>query len=165
MVDPAHLLELARREINHSPRGAPRQSELCRAVSTAYYAAFHGLMAEVAATFATVNQPVTRILFYRGLEHGKTRERCNRLSREPLADLDRGFFGRSAFAPELQLFSNAFVALQEALHLADYDPAYRVSRAEARDWVDRAEEALQNLHNAEINEKSEFLAYLLLGRR
>jgi hypothetical protein len=57
------------------------------------------------------------------------------------------------------------VTLQERRHWADYSPAGRITRAEARDIVDLAASALDELAHANAEERRNFLAYLMLGVR
>ena len=165
MLETSHLIDLARDEANPAGMGAPRQVNLRRAVSTAYYAVFHALLGNVSETFVADNVPRSRALFYRAMEHGRAKDRCIKLGKNPLDQKESTFFQRPEFIPELRKFANAFVRLQELRHRSDYDPDYRLTRAQALQIVDDARQAIDDLHSSEGTQRNEFLAYLLLGLR
>ena len=83
MVNPEEMIRIARQlAAGHlgSRVGRPRQADLRRAVSAAYYALFYALAACAADTLIGPN-PANRIeplwlQTYRTLEHGYARERC-----------------------------------------------------------------------------------------
>jgi hypothetical protein len=165
MLDPHHLVDLARFLASTPGAGAPRQVVLRRAASTAYYAVFHALAGGAAATFVTANHPKSRALFYRALEHGKTKDKCIRIGKNPLEGKEGKFFPFQAFCPQLRSFANDFVTLQELRHSCDYDPDFKVTRSQAQKAADDADRAIANLDNADPDERNLFLAYLLFGIR
>jgi uncharacterized protein (UPF0332 family) len=129
LLQQAH--HLARRE----PR-KPRQASLRRAISAAYYALFHLLVAEAS----------------RRLVRGEDREalrQCLRraFSHEAMKSASQGFrgmspspklapaLGRQGLPRNLARVADAFLALQQARHEADYDTGRRFSRQEALDFV------------------------------
>src|SRR4051812_26895121 len=116
-MNPEHLLELAEQEANPEGAGAPRQAILRRAVSTAYYAVFHRLLWTTAESFVPARPSLwkSRVLFYRALDHGRTRERC-KLGSNPLPKEEQALFGFQTFPPDLRLFADYFVRLQELRH-------------------------------------------------
>ena len=82
-------------------QGRPRQTELCRAVSAAYYALFHALAlsganALVGSSRGSRGQEAWRRV-YRALEHGHARNQCNNQA------------VMRAFPPEIQRFGRVFV--------------------------------------------------------
>jgi len=165
MLDPQQLLDLAREQADSPGAGAPRQVVLRRAVSTAYYAVFHMLCGAMAEIFVPANLPKSRALFYRSPDHKKTKERCKRLGQNPLHSEERSFFGFAAFSSELRTFANTFVLLQELRHRCDYDPEYKLSKAQAQQAVDDATQAIGSFAAANSDEKNQFLAYLLFAVR
>lgn len=165
MLDVEQLLELAQELADPSGAGAPRQVVLRRAVSTAYYAAFHALCGHAAGTFVTGGLRKSRALFYRSLEHGKSKDRCKRLGQNPLPGVERKFFAIPSFAQELRSFANTFVLLQEMRHRSDYDPDYKIAKAEAQEAVDDARQAMADLQSANPDQRNMFLAYVLFGLR
>jgi uncharacterized protein (UPF0332 family) len=100
-------LHLAKRD-----RKRPKQANLRRAVSTAYYALFHLLVSEGVSYWKIERQ---RSAFARSFEHRKMKGVCKNSS-YPNADL--------------QAVLDAFVELQQARHSADYDYAKAFTRVE-----------------------------------
>jgi uncharacterized protein (UPF0332 family) len=167
-MKPDHLLVLAEREARPATSGQPRNTELKRAVSTAYYAVFHSLLWAIAETFVPAKLSLwkSRVLFYRALDHRKARDRCKRLGQKPLQSEEVGFFKFKSFSDELRLFANHFVRLQELRHRCDYDPEFKISKGEAQQAIQDARVAISSLHrSASRDERSLFLAYLLFGIR
>lgn len=167
MLNYNHLLELAETESNPPGMGAPRQATLRRAGSTAYYAVFHALLASTAISFVPQDLWKARVLFYRALEHSKTRDRCKRLGQNPLGQADQTFLGFPAFPQELRTFANGFVRLQELRHRCDYDPEFKLTKAkaQAQQIVADAREAIEQLEVANQDARVLFLGYLLFGLR
>lgn len=162
-----HLLELAEREVNRAKSGPPRGTELKRSVSTAYYALFHSLLWTVADGFVPAKPTLwkSRVLFYRALEHGRTRERCKRLGGNPLPKEEALFFKVVSFSEELRFFANQFVRLQELRHKCDYDPEFRLSKGEAQQALQDVKKAIASLKAAVPDDRTLFLSYLLFGIR
>jgi len=166
MIRADHLLDLAREEAGSQAIGAPRQAVLRRSVSTAYYALFHELLSTVATSFVPANQWKSRVLFYRALDHGRTRDRCKRLGKDPLPDEERAFFEIQSFPRDIRFFANEFVRLQELRHQSDYDPDTRLARQEVQDAIDGAEQAIGTLRAAGNDIfLLPFLSYVLFGLR
>lgn len=164
-MNPDHLLELADREINTPRPGAPRKVDLRRGVSTLYYAVFHELNRQIADAFWSQNLAVWQI-HYRVLGHREAKERCELLSRQVLRPSDqRVLRGRTRFGDALRNVAQSFTDLQEARHSCDYDPQFQIDRQQANQYLAVARQAIANLRAADPNERFEFLAYLLLGRR
>ena len=116
----------------------PRQADLRRAVSTAYYAVFHALAHECADRFVGTNR-VSRSReawnqAYRALEHGFAKQQCERAPKQ-------------GFPAYVVQFADAFTALQEERHRADYSPEANYTRAEALVHVKMAEQAIKGLRH------------------
>ncbi|MEJ0026899.1 MAG: hypothetical protein WDN01_12805 [Rhizomicrobium sp.] len=165
MLDADHLIELAQTLVNARGVGAPRQVVLRRAVSTAYYAVFHVPCGTIAETFVSAGVWKSRVLFYRSLDHGKTKDRCKKLGQKPLPNKEKIFFEAQAFGQELRDFANTFVQLQELRHQSDYDPDYRLTKALAQQCIDDASKAMADLNSAGDQERNKFLAYILFDIR
>lgn len=148
--DPQQLLDLARREMNPPGQlGAPRQVDLRRAMSTAYYAAFHCLCGAIADEFAGGSGQVWN-RFYRAVDHGHARERCQRL------------VGVQGAHSGLVSFANDFIQLQQLRHEADYNPEFRASKQAAAQAVARASAAIASLQNADREQRRVFLVDFLV---
>jgi uncharacterized protein (UPF0332 family) len=148
------MLSTARR-LAVASRSKPRQSDLMRAVSSAYYALFNAIAKDVADVLVGVGPDRPDKAWrqaYRALDHGPAKTAC-----EQLRALN--------FPPRLQACGDAFVELQLARHRADYDPAHRLQRAEALAAVARAEEAISHLKASRRKDRKAFAVLLLLKRR
>lgn len=133
----------------------PRQADLKRAVSTAYYALFHAMAKNAADT--VVGSGLNRaerawVQVYRSMDHGFAKNACKEVRNLGFPD------GLIACADE-------FVSLQEARHSAYYDPTYSLSRAEALTWVERAELAIKKLKGCDLTDRRAFAVQVLLKRR
>jgi hypothetical protein len=142
---PADLIDQARHLCQKEPR-RPKQASLRRAIPTAYYALFHGLLSAAAVCFPSHRHRALRPSLMRVFKHREMAEACQRLLRlraQPAAMAS--FLGGAALPPDLGTVAEAFVALQQARHEADYDLARRYTRPEAQALVDIAGAALQAL--------------------
>ena len=138
-----------------SGKGRPREAELRRAVSTAYYALFHTLARSGADLL--VGQPNRNQLAwqqaYRALDHEETRKRCSSTER------------MAGFPSAIQDFADAFVAFQQLRHLADYDPLAKFSRSMVLQWMDEVDNAISGFNSVERSHRKAFAAYVLFKRR
>jgi uncharacterized protein (UPF0332 family) len=139
------LIAQARHLSQKEPR-RPKQASLRRAISTAYYGLFHCLLASAAASFLSQKHRALRPALMRVFKHREMAEACQRLLKlkaQPAAMAP--FVGGAALPLDLEIVAEAFVALQQARHEADYDLARRFARSEAQDLVDLADAAVQAL--------------------
>ena len=102
----------------------PKQVDLRRAVSAAYYSLFHMLTSEAALNWKHERH---RHRFARMLDHEPMKQRSSEVS--------------SAYPP-LKVVAEWFVKLQEARQIADYDNSRVWSRAEVRELVAIARDAI-----------------------
>ena len=115
---------LARRE-----KRKPRQASLRRAVSTAYYALFHLLIRDAVGNW---RRDEHRAELARVFDHGRMKKASQNVAHG-------NFPGRPGRAvAKLKEVANAFVQLQEARHLADYDSSTDWSGTDTLNAVDRA---------------------------
>ena len=154
MIVPAHLLEQAQRMIDVS--GRPRQVNLRRAVSSAYYALFHFTMAAaadmVAGRTARSAAPDLYKRVYRAIDHADLRSR--------LSD------GRlQAISRNIARFASAVINLQQARHKADYDPFDRISKTDAVAHINDARDAIAAFEAATLNERQACLTSVLFRER
>lgn len=156
-MKPTELIATARRTVGQSGRRRPRQSDLKRAMSTAYYAVFHQICWTIADSFiggqsAQRSTPAWRQA-YRSLDHGFAKSQC----------LNRSVV--SQFPQAIQDFANAFVELQIERHAADYDPLHRVVRSEVKAEIDRAEQVIKDFKNEPTKDRRAFAAWVTLKNR
>ena len=140
-------------------RGRPRQADLCRAVSTAYYALFHtlarcGADLLVGATRASRSQAAWRQA-YRALDHGLVKKQCG----------NRGVM--TQFPPEIQNFGETFVVMQRQRHLADYAPDNHFKRLAVLELIYDTEQAIAAFEQPEVGDihRRAFAVYVLFQLR
>lgn len=144
-VDPHHLISSARLSLAAAPPGSPEHRATAhRAVSTAYYAAFHALNANNAD--AIVGTPTTQRMSddwtrtYRSTRHRQAATRLDR-NRLPLSN-------------GAQIFARSFSRLYNARIRADYRPQSHFDANAANLWLDRAEVAIRELQQLNYNERA-----------
>ena len=154
-MSPRDLIETARRTLGDDP-GAPRQSDLRRAVSTIYYALFHCLARNCADTLVGKTRKHRRESAwrqaYRALEHGYARSQCFR------SDIRK-------FTWEIQYFADSFTDMQRKRHQADYDPAGRWSKSAVMEDLDSAADAIEEFEAAALADRRAFAVFVLLKSR
>jgi hypothetical protein len=158
---PDHLLLTADKLLERQGRGRPRQTDLRRAISTAYYAMFHALAGECAERFLGKSaQKKTKrawVQAYRALNHGRVKD-CVR----PKAQ-DHPF---RKFPDEIRAFGATFIDLQEKRILADYDPLMAPLRAsEVRSAIAIARLAIQDFKTARVEDRAAFCVFVAISQR
>jgi hypothetical protein len=166
VLSPDHLLEQADRLVS-SRSGAPRQADLRRAISSAYYAVFHAILTEGADEFVgrTQRQTPRYELVYRSIDHRVLRRLCEDVARDDLPKKLSQYEPPGGFGQELKGFAAAMVDLQERRHLADYGPLFRADVSGARLAVATARTALSSLRNMSSARRKAFLTLLLFSPR
>jgi uncharacterized protein (UPF0332 family) len=143
------------RKLANSSRGRPRQSDLRRAVSTAYYALFHAFAQDAANLLTGVGTNRAAKAWsqvYRSLEHGFAKNACKQVA-------------SLGFPQSLRHCADAFVRLQESRHKADYDPDERLDLVDVLFAIWLAENAISQLRSAERRDRRAFAVHLLLKKR
>ena len=120
---------LARRETKK-----PKQASLRRAVSTAYYALFHLLIADAVRNWKRSGQRTT---LARAFEHGRMKSASAAIAGKSFSEED------PAAAANLRKIASAFIQLQQHRHTADYDNSVTWSRTQALAQINRAAEAFR----------------------
>jgi uncharacterized protein (UPF0332 family) len=106
----------------------PKQSSLRRAVSTAYYALFHLLIADFVLNW---KRPDQRVRLGRMFEHRKMVQAAFRPQGGVAVQIEA----------KLKIVVDSFAQLQEDRHIADYDVGTIWSRAEVTNALAIADEA------------------------
>jgi len=163
-----HLFEQADRLITPLPSETePRQTDLRRAVSAAYYGVFHfTVTAAVDMFMGEANRSTKQYSFtYRTVTHAWLRDLCDHLrgllkpkSITPHAP------GADFFGPLVKFATNV-AELQEVRHAADYDPSFDIKLDVARIWISTAREAVSLFQGAEEKQRVAFLTLLLFNLR
>jgi len=156
-MTPSDLIATARKILGQSERRRPRQSDLKRAMSTAYYAVFHQLCWNTADTLiggksADRSTPAWQQT-YRSMDHGQAKNQCmntNIISQFPQAAQD---------------IANLFIELQIARHDADYNPLHRLTRSDVKTAITRAEDTIRDFKNLPIKDRRAFAAWTVFKKR
>jgi hypothetical protein len=165
--DAEHLIDQAVRLTRPLAAGPPRQTDLRRAISSAYYAVFH--MTLGAAADAVIGR--TRrgtpayALAYRSIEHKSLRTICDMVRRQPPPLRYRRYLPEPAFGPDLRAFARSTIELQEERYAADYDPTDQFPASRAGRAINVARAALHHWAAAPETERRSLLMLLLFPPR
>ena len=139
-----HLVEQAEILATLDPK-KPRQANLRRAVSSAYYAVFHYLVEEACRVQigAQNSQRGFRYTLGRAFTHTVMKQACNSFAGGTLKDsviraLPRNASGNYPIPKPIQEVAAIFAELQDLRHLADYDRSRRFARTEVRVLIGQA---------------------------
>ena len=151
-MNPRDLIKTARGMAVLDPQ-QPTQTDLRRAISTAYYALFHCLALSGADLLIGAQRDSAWHQVYRALEHGKTVQVCNNHQR------------MAEFPKSIRKFASAFVILQRERQQADYAPEMRYNESSVLKEIDRAEEAISHYEQAGVQDRRRFVALVLFRQR
>jgi hypothetical protein len=167
VLNPDHLLEQADRLIAPAGAGAPRQADLRRAISTAYYGVFHAIATEAADSFAgrTQRQSPRYALVYRSIDHRSLRGICEDVIKPNVPAKYIHYLPAGGFGPDIVALATAVIDLQEKRHAADYDPLLRVGTAEAILAVETGRTAVGRLRHANQVRRRAFLSLVVFSPR
>lgn len=167
ILNPNHLLDQAEKLIAPPPAGPPRQVDIRRAISAAYYSVFHAKLAAAADQYVGVVHRGTNryALVYRSIDHQKVKEICGKV-KSPAVPRDISPYSPSAgFDSDIRGFASVLYELQQKRHDADYNPSIRVRTSDARLAISAARYALHRLQAANSASREAFLALLLFRVR
>jgi hypothetical protein len=160
-------LKQADKLIASSSPGPPRQVDLRRAISSAYYSVFHAVVTAAADQFVGVSKRSTALygLVYRSVDHGWLRTLCTELKKPVLASGFQPYVSATEFGNDIVALPSLILLLQQKRHRADYDPVIRVPRSEAVLAVSLARTALTHLRSATAVNREAFATLLLFPPR
>lgn len=142
----------------------PKQANLRRAISAAYYALFHFLVDQSCRNIMGTqhSQAAYRHVLARAFAHSGMRAACESYAGGTLKqNAQKGLPASFTIPDEIMSIADTFVALQEKRHSADYDLSERFSRSEVLADVREVETAIRQFNNLpSSNEKTFFLACL-----
>lgn len=135
----------------------PKEARLRRAQSTLYYAMFDCLARACADSLIGQTREIRRSRAwrqaYRALEHGFAKNACR----------DKAIIDR--FPVDVQDFANAFAALQERRHSADYDPHFGLTKSEVTADIELAADVIGRFARVIAADRRRFAAHVLLKKR
>jgi uncharacterized protein (UPF0332 family) len=137
----------------------PKQVDLRRAVSAAYYGLFHLLTTEAAQNWKRASQ---RDRFARLFDHSRMKTCSSKFASRPLPVNP----AEVPVAEDMKRVADTFVKLQQARHTADYDNSKVWSRTQVYEMIALAEDAKAAW--ARIREEElaqEYLLDLMGGRQ
>lgn len=167
LLNPDHLLEQADR-LAATPRvGAPRQADLRRAISSAYYGVFHAIVTEAADDLVgrSHRQTPRYELAYRSVDHRSLRRICEEVQKRQLSDKYTKYEPHGGFGPDIKTLAAAVTDLQEKRHSADYDPLFRVKQSDAALAVATGRTALARLRRSTPVRRKAFLMLIVFSPR
>lgn len=161
-----HLFEQAEK-LTVSQAGRPRQADIRRAISAAYYGVFHAVITKAVDQFVgAANRDSSQYgLVYRSVSHSKLRELCNEVQKSRLSSRYRPYVPPEGFGLHIVAVAEAIVELQEKRHSADYDITILVTRSDPVLAVAAARAALKRFDQASPTERLAFLSLLLFSPR
>lgn len=158
-LNPEELLDQAR-----LLAAQPRQADLRRSISSAYYGLFHFFLTAAADMIVGADKRNTPYhgLVYRSVEHRQLRAVSSYLSKSnpdnlPMAPAD----GFGPIAEVARLAGN----LLELRHKADYDPEYSCDSDEASVAVSDAQQAIDLFKTGTSDQQQTFLKLFLFKAR
>jgi hypothetical protein len=166
-LNPDHLLEQADQLIATPGPGAPKQADLRRAISTAYYALFHAIATATADDFAgKTNQQTARYgLVYRSVGHRALRDLSDDVQKQNLPARYSALEPPGGFGTDMIAVATALSDLQEKRHSADYDPLFRVRASDATLAIVTARTALRRFRSANAQKPKAFISLIVFKPR
>lgn len=147
-ISPTRLLAQAERLAGiGAGRGRPRPTDLRRATSSAYYALYHGVTRFIAWRSLPDRPEPEWLRLTRSVSHAAVRQTCDLIAGSgknrpanlsPLVD-------QASSDPDLVRMCEAFGALQDARHRADYDHLASVTKAEVVTQIADVRDVLSGL--------------------
>lgn len=166
ILNPDHLFEQADRLITIAA-GPPRQADIRRAISAAYYATFHATVTAAVDQFIGVtNRDTSRYgLVYRSVSHAWLRELCKEVQKPTPSNRFKPYVPSTGFGSNINAFAIAVAELQEKRHAADYDIMIRMNKSDAVLAIGTARAALNRYGKASEARRIAFLSLLLFPPR
>lgn len=166
-LNPDHFFDQADGLITPPQAGPPRQVDLRRAISSAYYGLFHFVLRSAADEFVGVTKRTTAryVLVYRRIDHRNLREICAEAKRATPTARFAIYTPANGFGSNIQAFATAAIELQEKRHRADYNPQPRFRTSDAQLAVRTARSAVRRFGHASSARRKAFLTLLLCPPR
>lgn len=165
--NPEHLIDQAERLIALPQAGAPRQADIRRAISAAYYASFHATLIASSDQLVGVTLRATPeyALAYRSVDHRSLRSLCDEIVKPSPPARHAPYWPVGGFSGDLVRYAAAISDLQENRHAADYDPSVRFKLSDAQVAIKTARLAMWRLTTVPASQFRTFVALLLFPPR
>ena len=160
--DPDRLFEQADALIT----GYKDETDLRRAISTAYYGVFHFILRYVADRIAGPGNRSTDLynLVYRSIEHKALKALCDQFRGSILSKTIKPYEPIGGFGPIID-FARLTANVYEQRIFADYNPMHPFTLGGTRVAVSDAREAVKYFKGATAEQCGGFLALLLIRPR
>jgi hypothetical protein len=157
--DPDRLFELADELIN----GHKSETDIRRAIATAYYGVFHFILRQVADTIAGSGNHKTNLynMVYRSVQHKPLRDLCNQFRGTTLGPNVKPYSPLDGFGP-IVAFAGLIYELYEQRILADYVPFRAFEEGKSRITVGYGREAVKHFKEAKLEQRAAFIALLTI---
>ena len=167
IFSPDHLFEQAERLIAPPPAGPPRQVDIRRAISAAYYAVFSHICSRAADHLigrSRRNDPLYGLV-HRAVDHRGLKRLCEDLHKSNPPPAYTAFVPQSGLGRDFSDFALALIGLQEDRHEADYDPMVRLQASDALVAIDSGRAAIKAFNGLPAETRRTFLTLLLFPPR
>lgn len=150
----------------------PKQANLRRAVSSAYYAVFHYLVHEACCVQIGTQhaQAPYRHALGRAFGHSVMKQACTSFGGGTLKDavikgLPRDPRGNYPIHQAIQDLASTFAGLQEKRHLADYDRSERFNRSDVLILIQKAKNQVAKFSELAVSDDKKFFLACLWAWR
>lgn len=148
--------------------GKPKQANLRRAVSAAYYAIFHLLVDEGSASVGSKLAAAGKDKIRRAFTHADMKSVCSQYAKAAMPGAVHHQIApllSMPIAADLRNVAETFVQLQEVRHLADYDLSCKFSRVDVLAYINTVTIAFSDWTTAKRTANAKvFLIDLLLRK-
>lgn len=167
VLESEELFEQAELLIVPRQPGPPRQVDVRRAISAAYYAVFHHVCAEVADVFVgkTLRREARYSRAYRSIDHSSLASICRSIEGMKVDPTLAAFAPNGAFTAALKEFAADTLYLKAQRHRADYDPSGLLRTIDARTAIFRGRRAISSYRKSSSDEQMAFLTLLAFKGR
>lgn len=171
ILNSSHLLDQAERLLARRGKSQTviRQADRRRAISSAYYAVFHHVLASVGDRFVG-NDKRRTVLYasaYRSIDHNRLEALCKVVGCEIIKPESKyaSFAPDGGFHVNLREYATKLVDLKKKRNIADYDPSHWIRIADVRTDISAAREAIENFKSAPADQRETFLILLAFPPR
>jgi uncharacterized protein (UPF0332 family) len=166
-IKPEKLIETAWALVeHHAAQGRPKQSNLRRGVSTAYYAVFHAIGWSVVTHLLPSGRRADRFALARSVDHSAIKKVCGWIANPKSAPANVVPLVETLAANAAMLnIALVFLDLMEARHRADYDHTATFAKPTAIRHVDDAESVIAALGGVATGIREGFCALIALEAR
>jgi uncharacterized protein (UPF0332 family) len=154
------------RELATRDRRKPRQVNLRRAVSSAYYALFHSLIDEACRLMlgARHDERAVRYVLGRAFTHSTMKQACAAFAGGALkAAVAKGLPAAFSIPLEIRRVARAFIDSQDQRHMAEYDRTEGYHRSDVLALIDQGEAAWDPFENLAMSMEKKFFLVCLLA--